>query len=213
MAHLLVFGPGYTASHILAAAQAAGFTVETIDRAAVADDAGVAAAIARASHILSSVPPAEGCDPILSHYASRLARCGASWIGYLSSTGVYGDTGGAWVDESSPVGTGRRGARTAADLAWGSLHPQARVFRLPGIYGPGRSPIDRVTAGKVHRIDLPGQVFSRIHVEDIVRAVLASFDHGPAGVYNIADDMPASQPGTRAGSARAWQTRCGAARR
>lgn len=193
MAHLLIFGLGYTASHILAAVQARGFTSETLDRATIADDVRVGAAVARATHILSSVPPADGEDPVLAGHGDKLMRCGASWIGYLSSTGVYGDTGGAWVDEGAPIGTGRRGARAAADLAWGSLHPAARVFRLPGIYGPGRSPLDRVKAGQAHRIDLPGQVFSRIHVADIVGGVLASIDRGPPGIYNLADDEPASQ--------------------
>jgi nucleoside-diphosphate-sugar epimerase len=112
------------------------------------------------------------------------------WLGYLSSTGVYGDTAGAWVDESAPVGRGRRSARTEADQAWLGLY--ARALRLPGIYGPGRSALERVRDGRAHRIDLPRQVFSRIHVDDIVAAILASFD-GPPGAYNIADDRPASQ--------------------
>ena len=193
MAHILVFGPGYTASHIIAAVQARGFAVETVDRAAFAKDSAVAAAIDRASHILSSVPPEGEGDPVLERHGARLAASGARWIGYLSSTGVYGDTGGAWVDEGAAVGFGRRGARGAADLAWQAFHPEIRVFRLPGIYGPGRSPLDRVAAGKAHRIDLPGQVFSRVHVDDIVGGVLASIERGPPGVYNLADDRPASQ--------------------
>jgi nucleoside-diphosphate-sugar epimerase len=193
MARLLVFGPGYTASHIIARAQARGFVVESIDRARFGEEQTVLAAIGRASHILSSVPPEAESDPVLDRYAAAIAAAAADWIGYLSSTGVYGDTGGAWVDEASPVGTGRRGARAAADLAWGVLHSEVRVFRLPGIYGPGRSPLDRVAAGQAHRVDLPGQVFSRVHVEDIVTGVLASIDRGPPGTYNLADDRPASQ--------------------
>jgi nucleoside-diphosphate-sugar epimerase len=193
MARLLIFGPGYTASHIIAAAQARGFAVETIDRARFKDDQTVLAAISGATHILSSVPPESETDPVLDRYGAAIAATPASWIGYLSSTGVYGDTGGAWVDEASPVGTGRRGARAAADLAWGGLFPQSRIFRLPGIYGPGRSPLDRVATGQAHRVDLPGQVFSRIHVEDIVAGVLASMDRGPPGTYNLSDDQPASQ--------------------
>jgi nucleoside-diphosphate-sugar epimerase len=193
MAQLLVFGPGYTASHIIAAAQARGFAVETVNRATIGEDRRIAAAIGRATHILSSVPPDGGEDPVLARHAGQLAACGAVWIGYLSSTGVYGDTGGAWVDEGAPIGTGRRNARAAADLGWTMLHPAVRVFRLPGIYGPGRSPLDRVKAGQAHRIDLPGQVFSRVHVDDIVGGVLASIDRGPPGIYNLADDRPASQ--------------------
>ena len=151
------------------------------------------AAIARATHILSSVPPDEDADPVLDRYGRALAGSGAQWIGYLSSTGVYGDAGGAWVDEGAPIGTGRRGARAAADLAWQALHREVRIFRLPGIYGPGRSPLDRVRAGQARRIDLPGQVFSRIHVGDIVAGIFASIERGPAGIYNLADDRPASQ--------------------
>jgi len=193
MARFLIIGPGFTASHISAAVQACGFAVETIDRAAFGQDDAVAAAIGRASHILSSVPPEAGGDPVLIRHGAALARCSAAWIGYLSSTGVYGDSRGAWVDECTATGAGRRSARAAADRAWQALHPQVRIFRLPGIYGPGRSPLDRVAAGKAHRIDLPGQLFSRIHVEDIVGGVLASLERGPAGVYNLVDDRPAHQ--------------------
>src|SRR5205085_672101 len=102
----------------------------------------------------------------------------------------YGDTGGAWVDESEATGAGRRSARSLADAAW--LERGARVFRLPGIYGPGRSALERLREGKAHRIGLPGQVFSRVHVEDIAAGVLAALD-APPGVYNLADDLPASQ--------------------
>ena len=193
MARLLIFGPGYAASHIAAAVQAREFAIETIGRADFARDDLVLAAIGRASHILSSVPPEGDQDPVLARYGAAIAGCRAEWIGYLSSTGVYGDTGGAWVDEGAPIGAGRRTARAAADRGWAALHPQVRVFRLPGIYGPGRSPLDRVAAGIAHRIDLPGQVFSRVHVDDIVGGVLASIDRGPPGIYNLADDRPASQ--------------------
>jgi len=111
----------------------------------------------------------------------------------LSSTGVYGDSKGGWVDESAPIGSGRRTARADADAAWQALHPAVRVFRLPGIYGPGRSPLDRVAEGHAHRLDVPGQVFSRIHVDDIVGGVLAAIDRGRPGVYNLADDRPTRQ--------------------
>ncbi|RVT92586.1 SDR family NAD(P)-dependent oxidoreductase [Sphingomonas crocodyli] len=193
MSSILIFGPGYTASRIAAALNARGWRVTTVGRSTIDDDAAVASAIAQATHILSSVPPDSAGDPVLARHGSAIAASDARWIGYLSSSGVYGDTGGAWVDESAPVGGGRRSARTEADLAWQALHRQVRVFRLPGIYGPGRSPLDRVREGKAHRIDLPGQVFSRIHVDDIVGGVLASVDRGPAGVFNIADDRPVPQ--------------------
>ena len=110
----------------------------------------------------------------------------------FSSTGVYGDTAGAWVDESAPIGSGRRKARSDADLRWQKFSDEMRIFRLPGIYGPGRSPLNRVQNGTAKRVDVPQQVFSRIHVDDICSAVIASFD-GPVGVYNIADDLPAPQ--------------------
>ena len=195
MSRLLVFGPGYTASRLAAQVERRGWQVARIGRAEIDDAAG---AIATATHILSSVPPDDDADPVLARYREALRR-GRGWIGYLSSTGVYGDTGGAWVDEGSVVGTGRRSARTAADLEWQSLG--ARVFRLPGIYGPGRSPLDRIASGTAYRIAKAGQVFSRIHVDDIVAAVIAAFD-APPGTYNIADDLPAPQDEVTAYAAR-----------
>lgn len=188
MSRLFVFGLGYTAKAI-AAALPDGWTVEATGSdggIGFEDDQAVRAALSRASHVLSSVPPGADGDPVLSRYGDGLR---GGWLGYLSSTGVYGDTGGAWVDESAPTGTGRRTARSDADAHWLALG--ARVFRLPGIYGPGRSPFDRIREGKVHRIDLPGQVFSRVHVEDIAAGVAAALD-APTGAYNLADDLPAS---------------------
>ena len=187
MSHLVLFGPGYAGSRMVAAAAARGWAVTSFGRGASAEEVG--AALASATHILSSVAPEEGVDRVLEAHGERIARSGA-WIGYLSSTGVYGDAGGAWVDESAPL-LGRRSGRIAADRQWLALG--ARVLRLPGIYGPGRSALDRVDAGAAHRIDLPDQVFSRIHVDDIVSATLAAMRGGPAGAYNIADDLPASQ--------------------
>ncbi|HEX7821785.1 MAG TPA: SDR family NAD(P)-dependent oxidoreductase [Sphingobium sp.] len=195
MTHLLIFGLGYTAGRIAERLRADGWTVEATGSAGTldfADEAGVRAAIGRASHILSSVPPSGGVDSVLVRYGAALAAAPARWSGYLSSTGVYGDTGGAWVDESMPTGAGRRQARTEADAAWQALRPDMRVFRLPGIYGPGRSALDRVAEGKAHRIDLPGQIFSRVHVDDIVSGMIASLG-GPPGVYNLSDDWPCHQ--------------------
>ncbi|MBP6031456.1 MAG: SDR family NAD(P)-dependent oxidoreductase [Sphingobium sp.] len=196
---MLIFGMGYTGTRLARALIARGWRVTGVRRQAgedvlaFDDAAAVRAAIARASHILSSVPPdAGGQDPVLACYGADIGAAPARWMGYLSSTGVYGDTGGAWVDESAEIGGGRRLARAAADLGWQALRPDMRVFRLPGIYGPGRSALERVREGRAHRIDLLDQVFSRVHVEDIVYAILASFD-APPGVYNIADDAPSSQ--------------------
>ncbi len=193
MAHLLIFGLGYTAKRIAARMEDAGWTVEATGRDGSLDFAeasAVAEAIGRASHVLSSVPPArDGAEPVLDTYGEQLA---GKQLFYLSSTGVYGDTKGAWVDESAPTGTGRRTARAEADQRW--LDMGARVFRLPGIYGPGRSAFERVASGKAHRIDLPGQVFSRVHVEDIASGVaLAMLHDAPSGAYNLADDLPTSQ--------------------
>lgn len=182
---LLIFGPGYTASRLIARLVDRA-DIATVTRETFADRARD---ITNATHILSTAPPGDE-DPVLAVYEREIARSGA-WIGYLSSTGVYGDTHGAWVDESAPTGTGRRTARAQADAAWLAL-PNAHVFRLPGIYGPGRSPLDRIRAGTATRIDIPGQVFSRIHVDDIVTGLIAGFD-GPPGAYNLADDLPAAQ--------------------
>ena len=192
MARLLIVGPGYTASRIGAAIAARGWSVVSAGRDQTADRAAMLNEIAAATHILSSVPPQQDRDPLLEAFGAALAESPARWIGYLSSTGVYGDAGGAWVDEGAPVGGGRRSARAAADAAWLALHAETRVFRLPGIYGPGRSALDRVRQGRAHRIDLPDQVFSRVHVDDIVSGVLAARD-APAGAYNLADDRPCSQ--------------------
>lgn len=187
MPHLFLFGAGYTGGRIAAALAARGWRVTAAGRATPA--AAVEAALAGATHILSTVPPQDGADPVLARYGAAMAA-GARWLGYLSSTGVYGDTGGAWVDEAAPL-RGRRADRIAADRAWLALG--ARVLRLPGIYGPGRSPLDRVAAGQAHRIDLPDQVFSRVHVDDLVAGVLAAIARGSPGAYNLADDRPAAQ--------------------
>lgn len=196
---ILILGLGYTGARLAAALRAVGWIVTGVRREAgegvlsFSDESSVRIAIRRASHILSSVPPAkEGFDPVLLLYGADIAKSGAGWIGYLSSTGVYGNVEGAWVDESASIGGGRRSARAEADIGWQALRTDMRIFRLPGIYGPGRSALDRVREGKANRIDLPGQVFSRIHVDDIVSGICASFD-APPGVYNIADDAPCSQ--------------------
>lgn len=200
MADFFLFGLGYSARVLADRLLADGWAVQATGSAgtiAFADDDAVRAALARASHVLSSVPPEpDGADPVLTRYGDALS---GKWLGYLSSTGVYGDAGGAWVDESSPVGVGRRTARAAADSAW--LGVGACVFRLPGIYGPGRSALDRVRQGTAHRIALPGQVFSRIHVEDIAEGVLHALTT-PGGAFNLADDLPASQNRVIAEAAR-----------
>jgi nucleoside-diphosphate-sugar epimerase len=205
---MFLFGLGYCGSRIARALEARGWEVVSTGAEGTVsfDDEGtVRMALADASHVLSTVPPrvperGEGLDPVLERYGLSL---GHKWLGYLSSTGVYGDSAGAWVDETAPTGAGRRTARAECDAQWLALG--ARVFRLPGIYGPGRSALDRMREGKAHRIDLPGQVFSRVHVEDIVSGVLAALGRptgfspegggfeAPPGAYNLSDDLPCSQ--------------------
>jgi nucleoside-diphosphate-sugar epimerase len=196
MGNLLIFGLGYTAGRIADAIRARGWRVAATGSAgdiAFADRDAVMAALGEASQVLSSVPPARtGGDPVLEAYAEGLR---GKALFYLSSTGVYGDRAGAWVDEATPTiaqsGEGRRNARAEADLAWLGLG--ARGFRLPGIYGPGRSALDRVKEGKARRIDLPGQVFSRVHVDDIASGVVAALvQDAPPGAYNLGDDVPCS---------------------
>lgn len=192
---MLIFGMGYSATCLAGKLRAQGWRIDATGSAGnldFADEGAVLAALEGAGHVLSSVPPgpeAGGGDPVLARYGPALAA-GGRWLGYLSSTGIYGDTGGAWVDETAPTGGGRRTARAEADARW--LGMGARVLRLPGIYGPGRSALDRVREGRAHQIDLPGQVFSRVHVEDIATGAIAALD-APPGAYNIADDHPCSQ--------------------
>lgn len=181
---LFIFGLGYTASRLKAALEPSGWRVAGIGREGFGDADRIRFELAHATHILSSVPPGE-TDPVLGAYGDALANAN---LAYLSSTGVYGNTHGAWVDETAPY-AGRRTARAEADAAW--LARGARVFRLPGIYGPGRSPLDRAP-GLTERVHAPGQVFSRIHVDDIVSGVIGGLD-APPGAYNLADDEPASQ--------------------
>ena len=186
---LLIFGLGYSATRIATLAEQGGAIITATTRDGRADTlrfddpAAMLPALAAATHILSSVPPDDDADPVLARYGDALA---GKRLSYLSSTGVYGDTGGAWVDETAALG-GRRPGRNAADLAWLGLG--ARVFRLPGIYGPGRSALDRAAAGEGRRVGGTG-VFSRIHVDDLAAGVLAGLD-APPGAYNLADDLPA----------------------
>jgi NAD dependent epimerase/dehydratase family len=184
------------------------------------DDRGLhdpRAALHGCNALLSCVPPdpqgAPPFDPILRWHGPAIARLAVSrssppltsdpaqlaWIGYLSSTTVYGDSGGAWVDESAPLRPSHERARrrVAAEDAWRALWRDGgapvHCFRLPGIYGPGRSPINNLRAGTAQRIDKPGQVFCRIHVDDIAQAILASLRQPRSGaIYNLADDVPES---------------------
>jgi nucleoside-diphosphate-sugar epimerase len=210
---LFIFGLGYSGLEIARLARAAGWsvagTVRSKDKAAMLRAGGIAARpfdgsapdatddLASATHILCSIAPGTSGDPALRHCADLMG--GARWLGYLSTTGVYGDTGGAWVDETAtPRPTQARSVeRLATEHAWQALGDRigaaVDIFRLPGIYGPGRSAIDQVKAGTARRIDKPGQVFSRIHIEDIAATVMAAMSTPRAGaIFNVADDLPAS---------------------
>lgn len=152
------------------------------------------------THILLSIPPGENGDPAFLHHANDIAAIETvKWVGYFSTTGVYGNRDGDWVDETSDLrpGSDRSQRRVDAErawLAWGDTHGIAvQIFRLPGIYGPGRSAVDQVKAGTARRISKPGHVFSRIHVEDIATVVAASIAQPePGGIYNVCDDEPAA---------------------
>ncbi|WP_095588137.1 SDR family oxidoreductase [Actibacterium ureilyticum] len=151
--------------------------------------------IAQATHLLTSVAPGPAGDAVLNDYADVLRGARhLKWVGYLSTTGVYGDHGGDWVDESSPLTPAtRRGiARVQAEAEWAELGLPLHIFRLAGIYGPGRGPFAKVRNGTARRIIKPGQVFSRTHVDDIAQVLLASINRpNPGAAYNVCDDDPA----------------------
>ena len=150
------------------------------------------------THLLISTPPDDQGDPVFLTHADDITRMpNLQWLGYLSTTGVYGDRNGGCVDESSEIRpTSKRGSRRArCEDQWLSLYREygvpVHIFRLAGIYGPGRSALDSVRAGVARRIDKPGQVFNRIHVEDIAQTLIASMNRPNPGVaYNLADDDP-----------------------
>lgn len=153
-----------------------------------------------ATHVLLSIPPGDAGDPAHRFHAETIAAAGkARWVGYLSTTGVYGNRDGDWVDETSELQpSGSRGERRVAAerawLDWGTAHDiPVQVFRLAGIYGPGRSVANQVKNGTARRIDKPGHLFSRIHVEDIATILAASIAKPePGGIYNVCDNEPAA---------------------
>lgn len=206
----LIFGHGYSASALTPLLVAEGWQVTGTTRADPARVAQAGAApviwpgtdlsdaIAQADAILLSIAPGPQGDPVLSAYADAFARTRAGWIGYLSTTGVYGDRGGAWVDETSDLRptTTRGQQRVQAESAWQALADAhdlpLHIFRLAGIYGPGRGPFEKLRQGTARRIVKPGQVFSRIHRDDIAQVLMASIRAPqPGAVYNVCDDDPA----------------------
>jgi nucleoside-diphosphate-sugar epimerase len=201
MNRLLIFGLGYSGSAIAGTARAAGFQVSGTTRGGTAGSIRFDAAeaeIRSATHLLSTAGPDENGDPVLACYGGAIAAAPAlRWIGYLSSTAVYGDRQGGWVDEDTPVlpSPGRGQRRVDAEAGWSALAERHAVdiFRLAGIYGPGRSAFDDLRTGRARRMIKPGHKFGRIHRDDIARAVTSAMLQGrPAGrrVLNLADDEP-----------------------
>jgi len=211
---LLSFGHGYSAAALARRLIPAGWRVLGTTRSAEKMEAiaatgvepllwplqNAASALDAATHILTSAAPDAAGDPVLAHYRDLIAaRAGRfEWVGYLSTTGVYGDRQGGWVTEDDPLTPAtRRGAmRVAAEANWRALQQTAglplHIFRLAGIYGPGRGPFAKVRAGTARRIVKEGQVFSRIHVEDIASVLEASIARPhPGAIYNVCDDDPA----------------------
>ncbi len=150
-------------------------------------------ALAKATHLLTSVAPGDS-DPVLQAIGPQIAGSALKWVGYLSTTAVYGHHNGDWVDETTPLAptTARGAARVQAEADWTALGLPLHIFRLAGIYGPGRGPFEKVRDGTARRIHKAGQVFSRIHVDDIARVLHAALLRPHPGVYNVCDDDPAS---------------------
>lgn len=222
MPHLVVVGLGYSATRFVAEVSArfdrvtatvrdparagalartgfAGRPVEAIAYDGRAPSPALAAALAGADALLVSAPPDETGDPVLRHHADDIARASRlGWIGYLSTVGVYGDHRGGWVDETTPCQpvSARSHERLAAETAWAALAARsgkpATSFRLSGIYGPGSNALVNLRAGTAKRIVKPGQVFNRIHVDDIAGALAASLARPEvSGIVNVTDDEPA----------------------
>jgi nucleoside-diphosphate-sugar epimerase len=221
IASMLILGLGYAGRAIAAEALRAGFSVTgtTRDPAGTAPMDGVTLlrfgdagdAIRTATHLVATAAPGDTGDPVLATHAAAIAGARAlRWVGYFSTTGVYGDRGGAWVDEATPPAPAqeRSRRRIAAEAAWAAaLEGRAALdlFRTAGIYGPGRSVLDDLRAGRARRVVRPGHAFSRIHVEDIARAVVAAAagPHGAAPrVLHLADDEPAESAELLAEAAR-----------
>jgi len=212
--HLLCLGLGYSARVLAGRLGDDGWRVAGTSRDPQEPDCRCfdrdtplpSSAFAGVSHILVSIPPdalgpPEGSgDPALDRHADDIAALpGLAWLGYLSTTGVYGDRAGGWVDENSELRPGgpRGGRRVAAEAGWLGLWRRrgvpVHIFRLAAIYGPGRSAFDALRAGTARRIAKPGQVFSRIHVDDLAGVLAASIARPrPGAVYNVCDDEPAA---------------------
>ena len=207
--NLFCFGLGFAAQTLAKRMHSQGWTVSGTSRAIDKKDAleelsvfpfdGTHAteeihnAISKATHLLVSIPPQPSGDVVLHNFFSKIAECkNLEWIGYISSTGVYGDTQGEWVDESSPLQpeTELNIRRVEAEKSWLKMIPVV-IFRCASIYGPGRNLLVSVKQERARRIEKPGLVFSRIHVEDLARTLEASIKNPqPGEIYNVSDDKP-----------------------
>lgn len=216
MQALIMFGYGYVARHLAThykpsmpcwgtvrgedkARRMQGEPVEPLVFDGKAISPALENALAEATHILISAPPGEGGDPVLTRCREALAASGRlQWIGYYSTLAVYGDHQGAWIDEETALQptTARGRYRQEAEEGWLALGEETgasvAIFRLPGIYGPGRNAFASLQAGKMQRILKEGQVFNRVHVDDIARATAKAMRDGQGGVFNITDDLPAA---------------------
>jgi nucleoside-diphosphate-sugar epimerase len=206
--HILFFGFGFSAEALTRKLDRNTWTISGTSRSAEGADAinaqgfrgllfdELTAIPDDVTHIVSSVPPNDSGDPVIQKFGAELSKRarGFQWVAYLSTTGVYGDHGGAVVDEATPLtpNTDRGSRRVAAEAAWNAIAGlPLHIFRLAGIYGPGRNALESVKDGSAKRVIKAGQIFSRIHVEDIAGVLLASIDKPRAGaIYNMADDEP-----------------------
>ncbi|MCB1340714.1 MAG: SDR family oxidoreductase [Pseudooceanicola sp.] len=208
---LFSFGHGYSSQALARLLIPQGWTIYGTTRDAARAEAiratgvvpvvfpgdGVPEGLTQATHLLTSAAPTEDGDPVLSALSDEISALAPrlQWAGYLSTTGVYGHHGGDWVDERAPLdpATERGRRRVLAEAEWQAIPGlPLHIFRLAGIYGPGRGPFAKVMAGTARRIVKPGQVFSRTHVEDIAQVVAASIARpNPGAIYNVCDDDPA----------------------
>jgi nucleoside-diphosphate-sugar epimerase len=209
---IFIFGFGYTASHLARELIPQGWQIaattrdphkrKELERLGIqASDFpadSIPAALENAANILISTPPNTQGDPVLRLYRDAIACTPRRWIGYLSSTGVYGDHQGGWVDETTPLEPleGRNRYRQEAESSWLQLHEKLKqpvhIFRLSGIYGAGRNPLQKLKEGKEQRVFKEGQVFSRIHAEDIAAALQLSLQTPtPGQIFNLSDNEPA----------------------
>ncbi|MGZ0190694.1 MAG: SDR family oxidoreductase, partial [Alphaproteobacteria bacterium] len=206
---LFVFGLGYTGTRLARVLLSDGWSVAGTTRmqekaaalrhegitVTVPGDGEAPTGLLEATHVLASAPPGENGDPCLPIFQNSVGDMEAlQWVGYLSTTGVYGNLNGGEATEATVLNpsSARSQRRVDAERAWGAAYPRTDLFRLPGIYGPGRNALQQIMDGRARRISKPGHRFSRIHVDDIVQAVHAAMTSSLAGcAYNVCDDLPA----------------------